>query len=156
MLKQIVLGTVFMAFGFGAAAANEGPLKSELEAFVITVDESGEEVRTEGEGVNPGDIVEYTLSYENTSEMPLAGLVISAPVPVATEFVAASNVTVQTAAFEVSIDDGATWAAPPLMVKTEAGETEIDASEYDLVRWLPSDAISGGEVWDFTYRVTVE
>jgi len=87
MLKQIVLGTAFIAFGFGAAAANEGPLKSELAAYVISVDESGEEVRTEGEGVAPGQVVEYTMSYENTAEGALTELIFPAAIPASTEYV---------------------------------------------------------------------
>jgi len=42
------------------------------------------------------------------------------------------------------------------MINTEEGETEVDASEYDLVRWVPKSSISGGETWSFTYRVAVQ
>ena len=156
MLKQLVLGVAFMAFGFGAAAANEGPLTNVLTQYVITVDESGEETRTQSEDASPGEIVEYVMSYENTSEGELTGLVVSAPVPVSMTFVADSAKTAEDAVFEVSVDDGATWSTTPVMVATEDGEKEVPVSEYDFVRWKPKGSIEGGERWDFTYRVTVQ
>lgn len=156
MLKQIIVSAAFMAFGFGAAAANEGPLTNVLTQYVITVDESGEETKTQSEDASPGEMVEYVLSYENTGEGELSGLVISAPVPVAMTFVAGSAMTEEDATFEVSVDEGATWSTTPVMIATDDGEKEVPVSEYDFVRWMPKGAIEGGERWDFTYRVTVQ
>lgn len=156
MLKSLALGTFALTLGVGMAHANDGPLTSELSSFVITMDEDGNEVRTESEDVAPGQTVEYVLTYENVSEGNLTGLVLSAPVPADTVFVMDSASTEIASTFEVSADDGATWGVPPLMTETADGETAIEVSDYDLVRWVPENAIKSGEAWNFTYRTSVE
>lgn len=156
MLKSLALGTLALTFSVGMAHANDGPLTSELSSFVITVDADGNEVRTASEDVAPGQTVEYVLTYENVSEGILTGLVPSALVPADTVFVMDSAITDVVSTFEVSADDGATWGVPPLMTQTDAGEAAIEVSDYDLVRWVPENAIQSGETWSFTYRTSVE
>ncbi|MEM1106530.1 MAG: hypothetical protein AAGH87_09090 [Pseudomonadota bacterium] len=141
------------ALALAAPAAADGPLRSELTAFIVTVDEDGAEMFEQVDEVEPGDLVEYRLVYTNTSEAPLEGLVVSAPVPASTDLVLGSETTQVPGIFEASIDEGANWGAPPIFL--EPG-TEADIDDYDLVRWSPETAITPGEEWLFAYRVSVE
>lgn len=155
MWKHLVLGLA--AVGLSAASlAQEGPLSSQLNAYLLETDADGETVRRAAEDVEPGETVEYELVYENVGDSELSGLVVSAPIPSAMVFVAGSNATEISAPFEVSADDGANWGRPPLLVSTDEGEVEVPASEYDLVRWSPDSAIKPGETWTFSYSAIVD
>lgn len=155
MLKTIGSGFAALALLTGAAFA-DGPLKSTLEAHIVTVDAEGAETLTPTEEITPGETIEYALVYENIGASPLSGLVISAPVPAATVFVEGSADTSIPSTFEVSIDDGATWATPPLKQMMEDGEVTVAPSEYDMVRWVPEGAIESGAEWRFEYRTSVQ
>ena len=155
MLKSFVSGLAAMAMITGAAHA-DGPLKSTLEAYIVSVDADGVETLTPTEEITPGETIEYTLVYENIGTNPLSGLVVSAPVPASTVFVEGSADTEIPAIFEVSIDDGATWFSPPLEIVTDEGETTVPASEYDMVRWVPETSIESGAEWRFEYRTAVQ
>ncbi len=155
MWKYLALGLA--ALGLSAASlAQEGPLASQLNAYVLEPDADGEMVRRSAEDVEPGDKVEYELVYENLGDSELSGLVVSAPIPSSMVFVAGSNATGIAAPFQVSADDGASWSKPPILVATEEGEVEVPVSEYDVVRWSPDSAIAPGETWTFSYSAIVE
>lgn len=155
MLKTISISAIAVATIVGSAAA-EGKLKSELDAFVVSLAEDGRETLTQTEEIFPGETVEYVLTYSNSTEVPLSGLVVTAPVPASTTFVAGSAKANTAAMFEVSIDEGQNWATPPLVRVLETGEQIVPASEYDLVRWVPDSAIAGDSEWQFAYRISVD
>lgn len=155
MLKMFAAGLASVFLIAGSAHAN-GPLKSTLEAYIVGTDEDGTETLTLTEEITPGETIEYVLTYENLSENNLNGLVISAPIPASTTFVAGSETEGTASVFEVSADDGATWGEHPLMRSTDDGDVEIPVSEYDVVRWVPSGAIEAGESWQFEYRISVD
>lgn len=155
MLKY--LATSFAALGlFMGGAQADGPLTSMLEAYIVSVDADGVETLTPTEEITPGETIEYALTYENIGTNALSGLVISAPVPASTIFVEGSAETDIASTFEVSIDDGATWAVPPLKQMTDGGEVTVSPSEYDMVRWVPETSIESGAEWRFEYRTAVQ
>lgn len=148
---------VFLLASFAAGLpvfAQEGPLESSLVAYVIDLDEEGEEILIESEDVAPGDLVEYHLSYENTGGGDLAGVIVTAPIPAATVFQLGTDLADTPSIFEASIDDGETWAVPPILLAD--GESEAPLEAYDLVRWNTESAIAAGDDWLFKYRVQVE
>lgn len=131
----------------------EGPLESKMTAWLVSYDEEGTEVLSQVGDVVPGALVEYRLAYTNVGDAPLSGLVVSAPVPEATQLELGSDLTEITSSFEASIDDGANWGTPPL--ETAPG-TVADEGDYDLVRWSTLEAILPGDSWEFAYRVNIE
>lgn len=154
--KQMFGFVAAMAIISAPAFADSDPLTSEMKAFVIESDASGTLKRNETEEVEPGDTVEYELTYRNVSDAPISGLIVSAPVPSETAFVPDSAMGIADSIFEVSVDNGETWTSPPVYREGDAGREEIPASEYDLVRWLPQVEMPAGEEWRFGYRVNVE
>ena len=50
-------------------------------SFRIVEAAEGEEALIERGTVRPGEVVQYQLQHENTTEQALAGIVIAAPVP---------------------------------------------------------------------------
>ncbi|MEM1086539.1 MAG: hypothetical protein AAGH90_02330 [Pseudomonadota bacterium] len=155
MLKMLASGMAAAVLMTGVANAN-GPLSSTLEAYIVGTDDDGTETLTSTDEITPGETIEYVLVYENTGDTALSGLVVSAPIPASTTFIMGSDTQQTAAVFEVSADDGATWGEPPLMRVSEDGEEEILVSEYDMVRWVPTDAIDAGKTWQFKYRTSVE
>lgn len=156
MLKLLTLSLAALTLGLAPAYANEGPLTSKLEAHVVTLDETGAEVLTQTEEVAPGETIEYTLTYENTSDRALSEIVINAPVPAASTLILDSATKQDGVAFQASADNGESWGTPPLMMTTDEGQVEVPVDEYDFLRWIPSSAIEAGEAWTFSYRVSVE
>lgn len=151
MLKTFTAAALALAMAGPALA--DGPLESEMTAWLVGYDDAGEETLTLVEDVAPGATVEYRLAYTNVGEVPLNGLVISAPIPEATDLELGSNETAVTSSFEVSIDGGENWGVPPL--ETSPG-VYADIGDYDLVRWSTDEAIVPGDSWQFAYRVSVE
>ncbi|MEO0548288.1 MAG: hypothetical protein AAFZ91_00085 [Pseudomonadota bacterium] len=155
MLRVFAIGAFTASTLFGVANAQDA-LESSLSAFVVSSDDTGKETLVETEEIAPGETIEYVLTYKNVSDSALSGIVVSAPVPASTIFVADSASTDTDALFEVSADDGATWATPPLTRQTDNGDEIIPPAEYDMVRWTPEAAIEAGISWGFEYRISVQ
>lgn len=155
-MKKIITMLLPVLAIAGTAYADDGPLKSEMQALLVTVDADGSETLKVKDEVVPGDVLEYKLSYENTGEKALNGLIVSVPVPHDTTYIGMSAKTETPGIFEVSVDDGLTWQAPPVYKETIDGKELVAESEYDFVRWQPDVAINSGETWGFQYRVKVE
>lgn len=151
MLKTFTAAALACALTLPALA--EGPLESEMTAWLVGYDDTGEETLTLVEDVAPGATVEYRLAYTNIGDVPLSGLIVSAPVPEATDLELGSDETAISSDFEASIDGGATWGVPPLEISPGVF---ADVGDYDLVRWSTEEAIAPGDSWEFAYRVSVE
>ncbi|MEO0818252.1 MAG: hypothetical protein AAFX86_13230 [Pseudomonadota bacterium] len=151
MLKTF--SAAILAVAFASPALADGPLQSEMTAWIVTYDDAGDEVLSETVDVAPGSLVEYRLVYTNIGDVPLGGLVVSSPVPEATDLELGSETSEIATAFEASIDNGESWGVPPL--RTDDGEP-ADSGDYDLVRWSTESEIEPGETWEFAYRVSVE
>ena len=151
MLKTLTAAVLALAMAGPALA--DGPLESEMTAWLVGYDEVGEETLTLVEDVAPGATVEYRLAYTNVGDVPLSGLVVSAPVPEATDLELGSDETAISSLFEASIDGGTSWGVPPL--ETSPG-VYADIGDYDLVRWSTDETIAPGDSWEFVYRVSVE
>lgn len=147
----ITSATIFMA----SSAYADGPLKSEMSAYLVTASSDGQEIVKETNEATPGDLIEYRLNYKNISDRSLSGVIIGVPIPDATLFKINSERATDNSVFEVSADDGKSWGVPPLYRETVNGKIEISVSEYDLVRWMPRDNIDAGESLEFAYRVAV-
>ena len=145
----------------GNAIADNGPLKTSMDAYVITKDANGKEIAEKTTEVEPKQTVEFRATYKNMSNDTLENVVISGPIPKSTHYQAGSAKTQVAATFEVSIDGGKTFESEPVkrMRKSANGEmieVIIPASEYTNVRWIPTSGIAGNETQYYSYRVSVE
>lgn len=151
--------TLLVSVTFSSAAWADGPLTSEIQSFLIAVDDRGREQRVPTTQAAPGDTIEYQLVYTNVSDQPLSGLIVTGPVPANTRYLESSARAGVDARFVVSADDGVQFAAEPLVDNTRntSGEEQavIPADAYTHLRWLPDSAIQPGQVQTFSYRVQV-
>ena len=141
----------------GAVAAAEGPLTTTLKGFVVSA-KDGKETLAPAETAPPGQVMEYAITAANSAKSALKKVQVVGPVPKNTAYVEKSAQKADL--LEVSIDDGKTFAKPPIK-RTVTGpdgkssEIEVDASEYTHLRWtLPE--IKGGASQELRYRVRVK
>ncbi|MEZ5449429.1 MAG: hypothetical protein R3E89_10745 [Thiolinea sp.] len=132
-----------------------------MAAYVVTLDQEGNELLQAATEVEPGQVVEYELTYQNTGDTALKDLVITGPVPSATGYLANSNLAQTAAQFLVSIDGGSKFESEPVKrIVTDASGRKIEKiippSEYTHVRWIMQQPLAAGETQKFAYRSVVE
>ncbi|EKF75941.1 hypothetical protein A11A3_00565 [Alcanivorax hongdengensis A-11-3] len=127
----------------------------------LVVSNDGKEVFSEAKEAAPGDTIEYRLTYTNTSDQPLAGLVVTGPIPANTAYLKGSAHSSVPAVFTVSVDDGKSFSAEPVKktVKGADGQQKnvtVDPSAYTQLRWAPKGKLPAGKVQTYRYRVSVK
>lgn len=148
----------------GIALANtqsKSPLQNSMAAYVVSVDAKGKETLQAATEVEPGQTVEYKLTYQNVSDKALKGLVVTGPVPAATHYIAKSARAQAKANLEVSIDGGKTFEKEPVkrIVTNEAGkkvETIIPPEKYTHLRWIMQEPLAANTTKQFAYRSLVK
>ena len=144
---------------FPLPAQDINPLKSEMTAFRVGTDADGKETLTSAESVEPGETVQYVLTYTNVSETALSQIKVDGPVPDQMVFVGDSVNSPAGVPVEYSIDGGQTYAVPPIKFKQRKDDgTVVEAvatpDMYTGVRWTLSSLAAGAEV-KLSYRVQV-
>ena len=118
-----------------AIAQNAQDLQVSLKAFRVTTNEEKKETLVSADQVKPGDIIEYQVTYSNTSSRSLRNVQATLPIPPALEYIAE---TAEPAQVSASLD-GKTFQTAPLMRRTPAGgqqKTEaVPLREYRFLRW---------------------
>ena len=155
--------TFFIAFLFFAGLAYaKGPVTGEIKVFVVSTDDSGQEIVTEADETEPGQVMEFRIVFTNNGEESVRGVQVVDPIPLNTRFVSDSHQADVPASFEVSIDGGESFELEPVTrIETQADgsqkEVVIPPSQYTHVRWLAKEELtSNGGQHSFAYRVTVD
>lgn len=144
----------------GLALAN-GPVSGEIQAFIVSMNDAGEEVIQEAKEVEPGHIMEFRIVFTNNGEDDVRGVQVVDPIPQNTRFVPDSHKSDVAASFEVSIDGGESFELEPVVrIETQADgsqkEVVVPPEQYTHVRWLAEPELtSNGGQHQFAYRVTV-
>ncbi len=148
---------------FPADEKKEGGLVGTLTGQKISVDpKSGKEVLVPADGVLPGDLVLYTIVYQNREETALSGIVIATPIPRETTWVIRSEKAMVPSRMEASIDGGKQYQTPPILVPKKGPDgkenimIEAPISAYTDLRWILSTPLGPGEKAVVTYRVQVK
>ncbi len=164
MFKQIAYTLAFVgALGSVAAVAAskaQSPLSSEMKAFVVQKDASGHEKLQAAKSAEPGQTIQYQLTYKNNGKSALKALTVTGPVPANTHFLAKSMNTKVSSNRVVSIDGGKTYEKEPVkrMKKMADGSKKmvvVPAGKYTHVRWKAKNGLKSGGKQVFSYRVTV-
>lgn len=141
-----------------AAAASPVTLDNVAQVERISLDANGQEVvalkAVAGEKVVPGDVIRYTLTFNNNGTEPASNLQAVNPVPAEIEFIEANEDWA-----EISVDGGTVWGKLADMTVTETaadtGETSARAAQardVTHVRWTIKDAIVQGGKASVSYR----
>jgi uncharacterized repeat protein (TIGR01451 family) len=132
----------------------QGPFA--LTAFLVKTDAQGKEVLEPAQAAQPGDTIEYRLSYRNATEEAVTGLNLDLPIPEGTTWVQGSAEPNQPQA-RTAAGDG--YAPIPLMrvVKDSNGQEKsvpVPIQEYRSLRW-GVEQLGAGQSFDIKARVRV-
>lgn len=98
--------------------------------------------------VKPGDVLEWRLEAENTTERPLRQVVLVIPIPRETRYLEGSALALERGNTRLlplfSYDGGQTYGLPPLKRKVKVNENgkelekevEVKPEEYTHARWV--------------------
>ncbi len=145
----------------GLAMAN-GPVSGEIQAFIVSFNESGEESVQEAREAEPGHVMEFRIVFTNNGDDNVRGIQVVDPIPQNTRFIPDSHHSDVSASFEVSIDGGESFELEPVVrIETQSDgsqkEVIVPPEQYTHVRWLADEElISNGGQHQFKYRVTVD
>ena len=96
------------------------------------------------------------ISYKNTGSAALNDLVVTGPIPSATQYQANTAIAPVDAAFEVSVDGGKTYESEPVTRTVKGKKVIIPASQYTHVRWIPNVSLAANSEQVYSYRVQVK
>jgi len=155
---KFILILLYLSFVSQSAFAQQNEdVSSELTAFKITMNESGDEVATEVDEVRPGDLIEYRLTYTNNTAESITNLVPTLPIPSSMYYMA------ETASPEIErasyLSSGNNFQVPPLTreATTSGGlrtTREVSPKEYSRLQWT-IDTLEGGDSATLIARVRV-
>lgn len=159
--KNAAFHTLFaLSSGFLAnAVAADAKVTSTLEAVQVIQAEDGTVDYASAEEASPGAVIEYRLTYENVSDEPLDGFVISAKVPPQTIFTGEANGPSQDFLKEVRVA-GIGWATPPVYreITDDTGAVQrvlVGEHEYEGIRWKLSGSFPAGKKVSASYQVKI-
>ena len=106
-------------------------------------------------------MLEYRLAYSNSADKSFHKLVINGLIPANTEYVADSARSEVSNDFLVSIDQGKTYQAEPVMrtVRQADGTDKkevVPVAEYTHLRWKSQQALEPKSQQEYFYRVRVQ
>ena len=141
-------------------------LKSEMQAYVVTSDDSGAEQYNTAESVKPGQLIEYRMRHTNGFDNAIGGVAIVGPVPEGAELVVGRSGSDVSSIFEVRGEfdpdnAGEEWSTLPAQrTVVQADGTRITetakAEHFTAVRWKLSDAMQEDASVNHAYRVLVK
>lgn len=151
-------GAALLAFAVSAPAQQKAPapapLETKLEQRKVARAADGAESLVAADAVKPGDLLEYTATYRNTTRQGLTKLEPTLPIPAETEYVPGSA---KPANAKASVD-GRTFGDMPLKRTVKRGGVDVEElvppSEYRFLRWYASE-LAGEKALTYTARVRV-
>ena len=165
MLKKIAIALCLVAVSagvmFNATAKNKPTLVSNMQAYLVKTNAQGKEYRQPAKQTEPGQVLEYSLTYTNETKKTLSGLVVSGPIPANTHYIGKSAKTAISSDLLVSIDGGATFEREPVrrqekMANGQMKTVIIPAEKYTNLRWKVKQPIAALGRQLYTYRVAVK
>ncbi|MDB5869038.1 MAG: conserved repeat domain protein [Polaromonas sp.] len=126
----------------------------ELTQFKVIKNAKGVEQLVAAPAVLPGDVIEYKVTYKNTSAKAVEGLVADLPIPEGLEYLPKS--AKPGAALVKAVAKDGQYAAEPLMRKLPDNKSElVPYNEYRALRWNLGQLPAGAEA-AVTARAKVE
>lgn len=160
-IKALLVSLTLLLALAGLAHAKPN-VTGQIQAFVVSLSEAGEETIVETSETEPGQTMEFRIVFTNHGDEDVMGVRVVDPIPQNTRFVSDSARTEVDSAFEVSIDGGQSFEAEPVIRVRENADGELEEvvvppEQYTHVRWLADEALeSNGGKQVFAYRVTVD
>lgn len=141
------------------ATVHAQEVTSQLEAYVVETTDTGAETFRKADQVQPGQLIEYRITYSNGTNEDLSKFIVNGDVPELTSWVDGSARTDGAAVFEVQLADLG-WTDWPVFREIRAADGSIEkvkvpASDVEAIRWKLSESLGAGASVNTTYRVEV-
>jgi len=147
-----------------SASAEEAPriaLSTGVEKEVV-VEKDGRQVteRIPLDKASPGEILVYTITYNNEGKTVAKDILVTDPIPTGTIYVL-DSAEGKDAQITFSIDGGRTYSKPPVKYKTKRQdgreeETEAPAALYTHVKWVIAKNISPEQSGAVSFKVRIK
>lgn len=167
-LRVLPLAALCLLVLGGAAALAQRQLKSAAVGRPeVKVMLSGTVLRDQGklplekvEKVNPGEILDWTITSENDGNAPALSYKTVGQIPKGTTFVAGSATADGSTTVVYSIDNGQTYSVQPMIEEKQPdGSTKkvaAPASMYTQVRYEWADPLAADSKLSAAYKVRVK
>lgn len=105
----------------------------------------------------PGDVMMYTITFENIGDSPAQGIVINNPVPNNSEY-RVGSATGRNTEIVFSIDGGKNFGNPEeLVVKDKNGKQWTAKPEsYTHIRWIYKQPLAAGEKGEVSFKTKIK
>ena len=166
MVGALWLSTMFMssAGGFlGNAHAQEGPLALNMTGHLVVMEmvdgEATPRLDPLPEEVMPDDVVQYDITGKNVSGQVLRRVAAGGKIPGGTAYIEGSARCDAPAEIQFSIDNGQSFAEPPLKVEVELADgtkikRTVPTDRYTDIRFRVME-LGAGETFVGSYGVMV-
>lgn len=167
--RALPLAAICLLVLGGAAALAQRQLRSAIsggrpEIKVVlsgTIEREQKRLPIEkAESVNPGEILDWTITSENAGNAPAHDYKAVGQIPKGTVLVAGSTTADGTASVVYSIDNGKTFSAQPVIEEKQPdGSTKqvpAPVSMYTQVRYEWTDPLASGAKLEASYKVRVK
>jgi uncharacterized repeat protein (TIGR01451 family) len=160
IIKKIISTfAVFLMFAANSAFAEEGAIRLANKAMkqVIAINDKGErEVSfVEPTTVIPGDVILYTIEFENISNEEAANIVIDDPVP-NNSLYRDGSAAGENAEIMFSLDGKKFDVAENLFVEDNGAKRLASAKDYRSVRWIIKQALKPGEKKTVSFKTEIK
>lgn len=161
IFKLFSVALVFPLLFSVNAYAEDGKIMLTNKVFkqVIKIDQEGNTTYeyVEPGTALPGDVMMYTISFENIGDSPAQGIVINNPVPNNSEY-RVGSATGKNAEIFFSIDGGKNFGNPEeLVVKDKNGKQWTAKPEsYTHIRWVYKQPLAPGEKSEVSFKTKIK
>jgi len=158
LVNLFIMTMLAVAISLDAVAA-EGAIRLTNKAMkqVITTNDKGEREVTfvEPKTVIPGDVILYTIEFENVSNDSASNIVIDDPMP-NNSYYRDGSATGKNSDIRFSVDGKNFDVAEDLFV-TEAGNRRLaDAKDYRSIRWIYTVPLKPGEKQSVSFKTQIK
>ena len=158
--NRIYTAVLALLLSFSSAAvADNAPVRISNTAMKqeIVVNDKGErEVRyVEPRTVIPGDVILYTIEFENIGDQDVSNIVLNDPVP-NNSFYRDGSAKGENADILFSVD-GENFAPADKLTVTENGkQRKATAKDYTAIRWLVRTPLKPGEKRSVSFKTQIK
>ena len=159
---KLFFGTIFFTLLFSGNAFSEGGnivLINKVFKQVIEKDKDGNVTYSyvEPKLALPGDVMLYTISFENVGTAPAEDIVINNPMPNNSKYRIGSAAGKNTK-ITFSIDGGKFFGDPEqLVVKDKSGkEWKAKPESYTHIRWTYGKSLAPGEKSEVSFKTEIK
>jgi len=153
----VIIAFMVAVWATPALAADDVVLSLTAQEEVTVIDKKGNKTvkLVVPEHIEPGDVVLYSITYNNKGKKAVDSIVINDPIPANTVYIA-DSATGNATDITFSVDGKHFAAADKLMVKDDDKLRLARIDEYHHVRWLLTKSLAAGKQGLVSFKVRVK